>query len=41
VALVPSMIQADGLHPNAEGVARIVQRLLPTVLKLLGEPRPT
>jgi acyl-CoA thioesterase-1 len=41
VALVPSLIQPDGLHPNAEGVARIVQRLLPLVLRLLGEVRPS
>jgi acyl-CoA thioesterase I len=41
VALVPSLIQPDGLHPNAEGVARIVDRLLPLVLRLLGEARPT
>jgi acyl-CoA thioesterase I len=41
VALVPSLIQADGLHPNAEGVARIVDRLLPLVVRLLGEARPT
>jgi acyl-CoA thioesterase-1 len=41
VALVPSQIQPDGLHPNAEGVARIVQRLLPLVLRLLGEVRPS
>jgi acyl-CoA thioesterase-1 len=41
VALEPSLIQADGLHPNAEGVARIVARLLPLVLRLLGEARPS
>jgi acyl-CoA thioesterase I len=40
VALVPSLIQPDGLHPNAEGVARIVRRLLPLVVRLLGEARP-
>jgi acyl-CoA thioesterase-1 len=40
VALVPSLIQPDGLHPNAAGVARIVGRLLPLVLRLLGEARP-
>jgi acyl-CoA thioesterase-1 len=39
VALVPSLTQPDGLHPNAEGVARIVARLLPLVLRLLGEAR--
>jgi acyl-CoA thioesterase I len=41
VALDPSLIQADGLHPNAQGVARIVTRLLPLVLRLLGEVRPS
>ena len=41
VALVPALLQADGMHPNAEGVARIVGRLLPLVLKLLGEARPS
>jgi acyl-CoA thioesterase-1 len=40
VALVPSLVQPDGLHPNAEGVARIVRRLLPLVTRLLGEARP-
>ncbi len=41
VALEPSLIQADGMHPNADGVARIVARLLPLVLRLLGEARPS
>lgn len=41
VALVPALLQADGLHPNAEGVARIVERLLPIVLRLLAEVRPS
>jgi acyl-CoA thioesterase I len=40
VALEPSLIQPDGLHPNAQGVARIVDRLLPVVVRLLGEARP-
>ena len=31
------LTQADGLHPTADGVAAIVQRILPYVLKLLGE----
>jgi acyl-CoA thioesterase-1 len=39
VALQPTLLQADGLHPNAQAVARIVQRLLPLVLRLLGEVR--
>jgi acyl-CoA thioesterase I len=37
VAEVPTLIQADGLHPNAEGVRREVARILPLVDKLLGE----
>jgi acyl-CoA thioesterase-1 len=37
VAEVPSLTQADGLHPNAEGVRREVARLLPLVDRLLGE----
>jgi acyl-CoA thioesterase-1 len=41
VALDPSLIQPDGMHPNAEGVARIVARLLPLVERLLGEARPS
>ena len=40
VAEVPALIQPDGLHPNAEGVRRIVARLLPLVEKLLQEARP-
>lgn len=40
VAGVPSMLQADGLHPNAEGVRREVARLLPLVEKLLAEIKP-
>lgn len=35
VALDPTLNQADGLHPNAQGVAVIVARLLPLVQKLL------
>jgi acyl-CoA thioesterase-1 len=32
VALEPSLNQSDGIHPNAAGVAVIVQNLLPLVL---------
>ena len=35
VAGVPSLNQADGIHPNAEGIAVIVERILPYVLRLL------
>jgi acyl-CoA thioesterase-1 len=41
VATVPSLIQPDHLHPNAEGVQRIVARLLPIVEKLLAEVQPS
>jgi acyl-CoA thioesterase-1 len=39
VALHPELIQADGLHPNAEGVKREVARLLPLVERLLAQTR--
>jgi acyl-CoA thioesterase-1 len=35
VAGNPALNQADGIHPNAAGVRRIVARLLPLVLRLL------
>lgn len=37
VAGAAALNQADGIHPNAEGVARIVARLLPLVERLLAE----
>jgi acyl-CoA thioesterase-1 len=40
VAEVPGLNQADGMHPNAEGVKRVVARLLPMVDKLLSEVPP-
>lgn len=40
VATVPQLNQADGIHPNPEGVQRIVARLLPLVEKLLAEVPP-
>jgi acyl-CoA thioesterase-1 len=40
VATVPTLNQPDGLHPNAEGVRRIVARLLPLVERLLAEVPP-
>jgi len=36
VALDPKLNQADGIHPNAQGVAVIVARLAPYVARLLG-----
>jgi acyl-CoA thioesterase-1 len=40
VALQPGLFQADGLHPNAEGVKQEVTRLLPLVEQLLGDIHP-
>ena len=37
VAADPALNQADHIHPNPEGVKRIVARILPPVEKLLGE----
>ncbi len=37
VAEVPSLTQPDGLHPNAEGVRRIVARILPEAERLIAE----
>ena len=36
VALVPALNQADGIHPNAAGVAEIVRRILPHVAALVA-----
>jgi len=38
VAAVPPLNQADGIHPNAKGVAVIVERIMPKLLRALGEP---
>jgi len=35
VAADPALNQADGIHPNADGVALIVKRLAPQIQKLL------
>jgi acyl-CoA thioesterase-1 len=35
VALDPGLNQNDGIHPNAEGVRRIVDKILPAVERLL------
>jgi len=37
VAEDPALNQADGLHPNPQGVQRVINRLLPLVEKLLDE----
>ncbi|WP_040324890.1 arylesterase [Aurantimonas manganoxydans] len=36
VAAVPALNQDDGMHPNPEGVAVIVERILPAVTKALA-----
>lgn len=40
VAADPALNQRDGIHPNAEGVARIVDRITPYVLAALGRSAP-
>jgi acyl-CoA thioesterase-1 len=37
VALNPKLNQADGIHPNPAGVKIIVDRMLPGVVKLIGQ----
>ena len=39
VAANPALNQPDGIHPNAEGVRRIIARLLPEVERLIAETR--
>lgn len=39
VALEPGYVLEDGLHPNARGIAVVVDNILPTVEKLLKEDR--
>jgi acyl-CoA thioesterase-1 len=36
VAANPGLNQPDGVHPNAEGVETIVQRILPKVEELIA-----
>jgi acyl-CoA thioesterase-1 len=35
VAMRPELNQADGIHPNAAGVAVMVERILPSVVRLI------
>ena len=35
VAVEPGLNQPDGIHPNEDGVAVIVERILPYVMKVL------
>jgi len=37
VALVPRFNQRDGLHPNAEGVAKIIDGMMPLLQKFLSK----
>lgn len=37
VALIPALNQADGIHPNAAGVAVMVEGLTPHILRLLEQ----
>ena len=37
VVAIPELNQSDAIHPNAEGVAIIVKRMRPFVLKLINE----
>jgi len=39
VATVPELNQPDGIHPNARGVAVMVERILPAVERLLARVR--
>ncbi len=43
VATDPSLNQADGIHPNAAGVAVIVERITPYVIRLIerGKQKPS
>jgi acyl-CoA thioesterase-1 len=36
VAMDPQLNQADGLHPNERGVAVLVGRIAPVVVRLIG-----
>jgi acyl-CoA thioesterase-1 len=38
VALHPELTQADGLHPTAAGIDRIVANILPSVEAVIGSP---
>ena len=40
VAAIPALNQPDGIHPNPDGVKRIVARLLPLVEQLLAKVPP-
>ncbi|MDH3378394.1 MAG: arylesterase, partial [Gammaproteobacteria bacterium] len=37
VATEPALNQSDGIHPNRDGVAVIVERILPLVMRLIEQ----
>jgi acyl-CoA thioesterase-1 len=37
VAANAALNQPDGIHPNAQGIGIIVERILPHVLRLIGK----
>lgn len=39
IALQPKFNLADGIHPNPEGIAAIVERILPAVVKLIEQAK--
>jgi acyl-CoA thioesterase-1 len=39
VAANPQLNQADGIHPNAEGVSRVVARITPLVEQLIAQKK--
>ena len=39
VAVNPALNQRDGIHPNEKGVAVIVSRIMPMVMKLIAQAR--
>jgi acyl-CoA thioesterase I len=41
VAGNPALVQADGIHPTAQGVAIIVQRILPSLHEAIDKARAT
>lgn len=40
VAGIPALNQVDGIHPNPEGVAVVVARIMPAVLEVLARVAP-
>ncbi|MCR4266955.1 arylesterase [Nitratireductor sp. ZSWI3] len=39
VAAEPTFLQEDGMHPNAKGIERMVERLLPVIARVLEEQK--